>query len=157
MNGKTYLKLLDYKYSNYKLEIEENSLNLVEGLIVKVEIVKEISKKDFLVKIVNVVGHKNSPDIDTLKICSEFNIETEFNDKVLEEVKLIPNEIDLDEIKNRVDLREKTIFTIDGADTKDIDEKLEILEKANNAYKRYENFNKQYELTNKKLDKALGL
>ena len=74
-NGKLYLKLLDEKYQNYNLEIEKNDLNLVEGLIVKVEIVNEINRKDFLVRIVNVVGHKNSPDIDILKICSEFNIE----------------------------------------------------------------------------------
>ena len=131
-NGKTYLKLLDDKCNDYKLEIEDNNLNLVEGMIVKVEIVKEVSKKDFLVKIVNVIGHKNSPDIDTLKICSEFNIETEFNDKVLGEVKSIPNNIDENDIKNRVDLRDKVIFTIDGADTKDIDDAVSI-EKLNNG------------------------
>ncbi len=131
-NGKTYLKLLDDKCNDYKLEIEDNNLNLVEGMIVKVETVKEVSKKDFLVKIVNVIGHKNSPDIDTLKICSEFNIETEFNDKVLGEVKSIPNNIDENDIKNRVDLRDKVIFTIDGADTKDIDDAVSI-EKLNNG------------------------
>ena len=134
-NGKTLLKLLDDKYSNYNLEIDSNDLNLVEGLIVKVEIVKEISKKNFLVKIVNVIGHKNSPDIDTLKICSEFNIETEFNDKVLEEVKLIPNKINEDEVGSRVDLRDKVIFTIDGADTKDIDDAVSIEKLSNGNYK----------------------
>ena len=133
-NGKLYLKLLDSKYENYNLEIEKNDLNLVEGLIVKVEIVNEINKKDFLVRIVNVVGHKNSPDIDILKICSEFNIETEFNDKVLEEVKLIPNSIDEDEIKNRVDLRDEIIFTIDGADTKDIDDAISVKKLNNGNY-----------------------
>ena len=134
LNGKVQLKLLDEKYNNYNLEIEDNNLNLVEGLIVKVEIVKEVSKKDFLVKIVSVVGHKNSPDIDTLKICSEFNIETEFNDKVLEETKLIPNSIDEDEIENRVDLRDRVIFTIDGADTKDIDDAISIKKLDNGNY-----------------------
>lgn len=135
LNGKICLKLLDEKYSNYNLEIEDNNLNLVDGMIVKVEIVKEVSKKDFLVKIVDVLGHKNSPDIDTLKICSEFNIETEFNDKVLEEVKILPNSIDESDIKNRVDLRDKVIFTIDGADTKDIDDAVSIEKLDNGNYK----------------------
>ena len=133
-NGKLYLKLLDEKYQNYNLEIEKNDLNLVEGLIVKVEIVNEINRKDFLVRIVNVVGHKNSPDIDILKICSEFNIETEFNEKVLEEVKCIPNEIDESDTKNRVDLRNEMIFTIDGADTKDIDDAISIKKLDNGNY-----------------------
>lgn len=135
LNGKICLKLLDEKYSNYNLEIEDNNLNLVDGMIVKVEIVKEVSKKDFLVKIVDVLGHKNSPDIDTLKICSEFNIETEFNDKVLEEVKILPNSIDESDIKNRIDLRDKVIFTIDGADTKDIDDAVSIEKLDNGNYK----------------------
>ncbi len=133
-NGKICLKLLDENYSNYNLEIEDNDLNLVEGLIVKVEIVKEVSRKDFLVKIVNIIGHKNSPDIDTLKICSEFNIETEFNDKVLNEVKSIPNSVDEGEFKNRVDLRDRVIFTIDGEDTKDIDDAISIRKLENGNY-----------------------
>ncbi len=134
-NGKLCLNLLDKEINNkYELIIEENSLNLVEGLIVKIEIVKEISKNKFVVRVVSVLGHKNSPDIDTLKVCSEFDIETEFNQEVKEEVKKIPNEIDKQELQNRLDLRDKMIFTIDGADTKDIDDAISVTMLDNGNY-----------------------
>ena len=42
-------------------------------------------------------------------------------------------------------------------DANNVDEKLKWFEKANRAYERYENYEKQYNLTSKKIDKALGL
>ncbi len=134
-NGKPYLKLADQELSKkYNLILVNNELNLVEGLIVKIEITKELNKKDFEVKVVKVIGHKNSPDIDTLKICSEFNIETEWNNEVLEEIKTIPSVIDEKEIANRRDLRNEVIFTIDGADTKDVDDAISIKKLENGNY-----------------------
>lgn len=126
-NGNISLKLLKEEINyKYNFVIENNDLNLVEGLIVKIEMVKEVSKNKFLVKVINIIGHKNSPDIDTLKICSEFDIETEFNEEVKEEIKSIPNKINESEIKNRLDLRDKMIFTIDGENTKDIDDAISV-------------------------------
>lgn len=134
-NGKPYLKLADTELSKkYNLILVNNELNLVEGLIVKIEITKEINKKDFEVKVVKVIGHKNSPDIDTLKICSEFSIETDWNNEVIEEIKSIPSSIDEKEISNRRDLRNEVIFTIDGADTKDVDDAISIKKLENGNY-----------------------
>ena len=42
-------------------------------------------------------------------------------------------------------------------DETDINEKLALFEKANNAYKRYQKFNEQYHLIGKKVDKMLGV
>lgn len=135
INGKPFLKLADPELAKkYNLIFDTSDLNLVEGLIVKIEIVKEINKKDFAVKIDKVIGHKNSPDIDTLKICSEFNIETDWNAEVLEEIKTIPSVIDETEIVKRRDLREEMIFTIDGADTKDVDDAVSIKKLPNGNY-----------------------
>ena len=135
VDGLPFLKLLSEKISNkYDLILEENDFNLVEGLIVKIEVVKELSKNKFTVRIVNVLGHKNSPDIDTLKVCAEFDIETNFNNLVLEEIKQIPSEIDNEEIKHRKDLRNEIIFTIDGADTKDIDDAISVKKLDNGNY-----------------------
>ncbi len=126
-NATPHLKLVDEELAKrYNLNLESTELNLVEGLIVKIEVIKEVTKKDFDVKIVSVLGHKNSPDIDTLKICSEFDIETEFNDSVMEEVKNIPSVINPKDIEGRLDLRNEMIFTIDGADTKDIDDAISV-------------------------------
>lgn len=135
INSKINLKLSDPELAKkYNLIVDQNELNLVDGLIVKIEIVKEINKRDFAVKVVKVIGHKNSPDIDTLKICSEFNIETDWNEEVLEEIKTIPSVIDEKEIPNRRDLRNEMIFTIDGADTKDVDDAVSIKKLENGNY-----------------------
>lgn len=55
------------------------------------------------------------------------NLHIEFPDEVLHEAaKLDIDEPDADEIARRLDLRGETIFTIDGADTKDIDDAVSI-------------------------------
>lgn len=55
------------------------------------------------------------------------NLHTEFPDEVLHEAsKLDIDEPDADEIARRLDLRGEPIFTIDGADTKDIDDAISI-------------------------------
>lgn len=62
-------------------------------------------------------------------------LHTEFPDEVLAEAaKLDLDEPDADEIARRLDLRGEPIFTIDGADTKDIDDAVSI-SKANGGYK----------------------
>ncbi len=62
-------------------------------------------------------------------------LHTEFPDEVLgEAAKLDIDEPDADETARRLDLRGEPIFTIDGADTKDIDDAVSIT-KTNSGYK----------------------
>lgn len=62
-------------------------------------------------------------------------LHTEFPDEVLSEAaKLDIDEPDADETARRLDLRGEPIFTIDGADTKDIDDAVSIA-KTNSGYK----------------------
>ncbi len=118
---------------NYEIELILNNENIVEGEIVRFEIIKEISKRKYQVGINKVVGHKNSPDIDTLKIVEEFNIVSQFSEEALAEAKNMPLNINNEDKKNRKDIRNEVIFTIDGSDTKDIDDaiSLELLENGN--------------------------
>ena len=62
-------------------------------------------------------------------------LHTEFPDEVISEAaRLDPDEPDGDEIARRLDLRGEPIFTIDGADTKDIDDAISI-SKVDGGYK----------------------
>ena len=71
-------------------------------------------------KIIEVLGYEDEVGVDMLSIIKEYNLESEFPKKVLEEAKrvskkeIVPN--------GRVDLRDKEIFTIDGEDAKDLDD-----------------------------------
>lgn len=122
------------KDAKYHLFLDYNGENIVDGDIVKTSVVKEIGKRDFVVKIDRKLGHKNSPDIDTLIIVEEFGIPYIFSEEALKEAADMPKEITEESKKNRVDLTDETIFTIDGADTKDIDDAVSVKKLSNGNY-----------------------
>ncbi len=129
------VKLDDFKI---KLQIEvpvQDSLNAVDGHKVVVEVTKKIQDMRYLGKVVEIIGHKNDPGVDILSIVYKYNIPVDFSDEVKEEVKTIPNEVLEEELVNRRDLRDKMIFTIDGDDTKDIDDAISIEKMTNGHYK----------------------
>lgn len=112
-----------------KMEIEvrkEDSLNAVDGHKVVVEIMKKINHHKYRGKVVEIIGHKNDPGVDILSIIHKYNIEIDFPDDVKEEVSEMPMEVEEKDLEGRRDLREEEIFTIDGDDTKDIDDAISI-------------------------------
>ena len=125
--------------SKIKLNIQvakEDSLNAVDGHKVVVELTKKLNKNlKYSGKVVEIIGHKNDPGVDILSIVYKYNINTEFPVDVKEEVKSLPMEVrDIDLIGRR-DLRNMEIFTIDGDDTKDIDDAISIEIMNNGHYK----------------------
>lgn len=82
-------------------------------------------------EITKIIGHKNDVGVDILSFVYEYNFRPEFPQEVLDELEDIPlflDEKDINEGLNsgRRDLRDKMIFTIDGADTKDIDDAISL-------------------------------
>lgn len=134
--GKGHIKLDDNKI---KLNIEipkDKSLNAVDGHKVVVELVKKLNNNlKYEGKVVEIIGHKNDPGVDILSIIYKYNINTVFPDDVKEEVANINMEVLPGEYHGRRDLREQMIFTIDGDDTKDIDDAISIEKFANGHYK----------------------
>lgn len=106
------------------LENVEN-MNLVEGDIVKIKPIKEMGKTLFC-EVEEKVCHKNEPGSDIKMVLAEFNIPYKFSEEALEEAKNMPNKVLESELVGRVDLRDEEIFTIDGADTKDIDDAISL-------------------------------
>lgn len=111
---------------NFEVEIPGCDYpNLVDGHKVVIELLTPI-KNIRLGKIIKVIGHINDPGIDILSIMAKYDINDVFNDDVLTSLKDIPSKVSEDDIKGRVDLRNKMIFTIDGDDTKDIDDAISL-------------------------------
>lgn len=134
--GKGHITLDD---SKIKLNIEvakEDSLNAVDGHKVVAELLKKLNNNlRYSGKVVEIIGHKNDPGVDILSIVYKYKINTEFPVDVKEEVKTLPMEVrDIDMIGRR-DLRNMEIFTIDGDDTKDIDDAISIEKMSNGHYK----------------------
>lgn len=134
--GKGHIKLDD---NRIKLNIEipkDKTLNAVDGHKVVVELVKKINNNlKYEGKVVEIIGHKNDPGVDILSIVYKYNINTVFPDDVKEEVEHINMEVLPEEYEGRRDLRDEVIFTIDGDDTKDIDDAISIEKFANGHYK----------------------
>lgn len=116
------------------VKLTKDSLNqVVEGHKVLVQIIKEIGKRQYLGKIAKIIGHKNDPGVDIIAIALRHGIEVEFSEEVIKELEDIPNVVSENEKVGRKDLTNEMIFTIDGDDTKDIDDAISI-KKNNDNY-----------------------
>lgn len=132
--GIGHIKLDD---SKVKLEIvipKDKSLNAVDGHKVVIELGKRINNYKYEGRIVEIIGHKNDPGVDILSIVYKYNINVDFPDDVKQEVKTLPMEVKEEDLVSRKDLRGEEIFTIDGDDTKDIDDAISIKKLSNGHY-----------------------
>lgn len=124
-------KTLAFKPDDEKLNIavkltKESMKGCVEGHKVIISIIKEIGNRTFLGKVEKIIGHKNDPGVDILTIAAKHSIETEFSEEVKRELKNIPDEVCENDLIGRTDLTKEMIFTIDGDDTKDIDDAISV-------------------------------
>lgn len=137
--GKVYFKKnkclidLDDKKVNLNIIIDEDkTLGAVSGHKVLVRLLNKIDNLNYKGAIIKILGHVDDPGVDILSIAAKYEIEDEFPEEVKEQLKTIPNSVLESEFVGRTDLRDKMIFTIDGDDTKDIDDAISI-EKLNNG------------------------
>lgn len=125
--------ILDDKKLDIEIVLENHFSNLVDGHKVIVELSRQIDNKKFIGVVTKIIGHKNDPDIDILVIANKHGIELEFSSEAMEEVKKIPDKVLEVDKEGRKDLTNEVIFTIDGDDTKDIDDAISI-KKENDIY-----------------------
>ncbi|MDL0435108.1 ribonuclease R [Niallia sp. SS-2023] len=86
-------------------------------------------------EIIKILGHKNDPGVDILSVIHKHGLPLAFPDEVMAQADSVPDEIDESEIKNRRDLRDQQIVTIDGADAKDLDDAVTVTRLENGNYK----------------------
>ena len=118
---------LDDKKKQINIKLTKESLeHLVEGHKVLVQIIKELDKNLYLGKVVKVIGHKNDPGVDIMTIAFKHEIFLDISDDAKKQVENMETTVSKEDIINRKDLRNEIIFTIDGDDTKDIDDAVSI-------------------------------
>ena len=125
-DGDAYIKLDDDKR---ELTIEltpDSAKNCVDGHKVLVKVIKEINKHRYIAEVEKIIGHKDDPGTDILSIAYKHGIYEDFGEEVEKELEDIPNEVAPKDLVNRRDLTNDVIFTIDGDDTKDIDDAIGI-------------------------------
>jgi len=72
--------------------------------------------------IIDVIGHIHDPGVDVLCLVHQANVPYEFSDEVTAQANNLQEDITPQELEGRLDLRDTLTFTIDGDDTKDIDD-----------------------------------
>ena len=140
--GKVYYKHnkcmidLDDKKVNLNITVDsDKTLGAVSGHKVVVRLLNKIDNTNYKGAIIKILGHQDDPGVDILSIAAKYEIEDEFPEDVIEELKTIPEYVKEEEYEGRIDLREEMIFTIDGDDTKDIDDAISIEKLSNGNYK----------------------
>lgn len=108
---------------NITLTIDAESLKgCVEGEIVVVSIVDDLGKNRYIGSVSKHICHKDDAQEDILTIAAKYDIFAEFPEDAIAQAEAIPSEVTDEDRIGRVDLTAKNFFTIDGKDTKDIDD-----------------------------------
>ncbi|PKL00486.1 MAG: ribonuclease R [Tenericutes bacterium HGW-Tenericutes-1] len=112
----------------------QNRSGLIDHSIVKAKIVRYSPNKIFDCQIIEVLGHATDPGIEILEVIASHDLVIDFPKAVKDEVSKLPITVLESDLKDRIDLRNDIIFTIDGDDTKDIDDAISIKKLPNQNY-----------------------
>lgn len=127
--------LIDDSRIKMKIIIDENHRNsAMPGHKVIVKPYTQIDDNTYYGEIVEILGHKDDVGIDILSKVYEWDINPNFSDETMEQIKEIPLEIKEEQIVGRRDLRKEKIITMDGDDAKDFDDAISISKLPNGNY-----------------------
>ena len=118
--------------NKYKIKLDNK---IVDGMLIGIKIDKNKEGKHYHATLDTIIGHKNAPKLEESKILYANNFTLGFSEETLKELEYIPSSVQAQDLEGRRDLRDKMIFTIDGDDTKDIDDAISIDIDPNGHYK----------------------
>lgn len=111
----------------------ERSKGAVDGHKVVVELTSYGSDtKNPEGKVIEILGHINDPGVDIMSIIKGYDLPTEFSEKIMNQVQRVSNEVSLNDMEGRADLRDTVMVTIDGEDAKDLDDAVSIAKDGEN-------------------------
>lgn len=105
----------------------ERSMGAVDGHKVVVELTSfggEDKKPEG--KVVEIIGHVNDPGTDIMSIVRGYDLPVEFSGKIMRQVENVAHEVSEADMSGRMDLRDVQMVTIDGEDSKDLDDAVSL-------------------------------
>ena len=133
--GKPYVELDDKKVKIQVIIDPKKTMGAMNGHKVLIKLTNKLKDNTYRGEVVRILGHKNDPGVDILSITAKYDINDVFEEEVMEQTEKIPMQVFKEETQDRIDLRNEEIFTIDGDDTKDIDDAISIEIMPNGNYK----------------------
>lgn len=121
--NKLIFKPYDHSVNQVVDYINPKGLTLASGQRVLGDIVEYQPLK---IELTQVLGLHNDPGMDVLTILYQHNIKTGFSREETQQARSFESEIVVKDYPQRRDLTSEIIFTIDGEDTKDIDDAISI-------------------------------
>ena len=110
----------------YDIELDYlDTKTLVDGSRIKIKL-HDFKNGKYYVSVSDLIGHKDDPDLEIRTIASDMGWDISFSKDSITEAYKLPTSVKEEDLKNRLDLRNETIFTIDGKDTKDMDDAISI-------------------------------
>lgn len=99
----------------------------MDGMMVVAEIIRWPSKgASPCGRVVELLGDPEDPDVEAEVILKKYGLPTKFPAIVISELKDVPSEVIQEDMRGRVDLQDKTTFTIDGETAKDFDDAVSV-------------------------------
>lgn len=93
------------------------------------------NKKNPVGHVIEVLGKPNEIDTEVKAIIRSYDLYEEFPKKVIEYANTMPEEIDKSKYPHRKDLTSLNCFTIDGEDSRDLDDAISISKNSDGTYK----------------------
>ena len=123
--------------TNIVIDSRDDTMNARDGEMVNVELERYPDRTTQLAhgRVVETLGFIGDPGVDIEVVIRKFHIPHEFPPEVLAEAESISEVVPEKEIARRVDLRERTIVTIDGETAKDFDDAVEVVILPNGNYR----------------------
>ncbi len=119
MGSSYFVKPVDKKKQNLIIALEGEA---IEGERVSVSLDKYVNDNYYVGKIISKFNHKDDPNEEILWEAFKYGVDNDFSDDSIKQLESIPDVVrDIDNV-GREDLTDWEIFTIDGADTKDMDD-----------------------------------
>lgn len=112
--------------SNYEfISVKQDKLN---GAHPKDICILEIKYKgeEMIASVKKIIGHESDIGSDVLALVASAKVPYIFNDNIYEEVNKINNEVLKEELVGRVDFTQDLVITIDGDDSKDFDDAVNL-------------------------------
>ncbi|MGZ9800518.1 ribonuclease R [Mycoplasma sp. AC1221] len=132
-NYSTYFIPVETRMKNVTWNIIESNVETKFNDLVVAKIIK-YDGKTVSIKIIKVISNEADPMVYVKSYLEHIKAPSNFPDAMTSEVANIPQTIDNEDLKNRVDLTDKMIVTIDGDDTKDFDDSIYVKKLDNGNY-----------------------
>lgn len=106
-----------------------------DKVVVEITVWEEDMGKSHEGKVVEILGKSGDIKTEIDAMIRSKGLSLEFPRKVLLESEKIPESVDEDDLMKRLDFREHLIYTIDGDDSKDFDDAIEVYRLDNGNYR----------------------